>query len=253
MIPETSDGRVLFAVPWHNKVVVGTTDTPVNDAALEPVALEKEISFILDTAGAYLTTRPTRKDVLSVFAGLRPLAAPQGEQQKTKEISRSHKIIVSASKLFTMLGGKWTTYRKMGEDMLDRIEKELQWSRRASQTATLHIHGYNENTNWSDPLYFYGSDASQLKSEMNGSAGKWLSEELQIHPQQVLWAVRYEMARTLEDVLSRRTRALFLNAAESRRIAPAVLDIMAKELDQTEEWKAAQLTAFNGVSEKYML
>ncbi len=253
MIPETSDGRVLFAVPWHNKVVVGTTDTPVNDAALEPVALEKEISFILDTAGDYLTTRPTRKDVLSVFAGLRPLAAPQGEQQKTKEISRSHKIIVSASKLFTMLGGKWTTYRKMGEDMLDRIEKELQWSRRASQTATLHIHGYNENTNWSDPLYFYGSDASQLKSEMNGSAGKWLSEELQIHPQQVLWAVRYEMARTLEDVLSRRTRALFLNAAESRRIAPAVVDIMAKELGQTEDWKAAQLADFNTISEKYML
>lgn len=253
MIPETSDGRVLFAVPWHNKVVVGTTDTPVEHAALEPVALEKEISFILDTAGAYLTSKPTRKDVLSVFAGLRPLAAPQGEQQKTKEISRSHKIIVSASKLFTMLGGKWTTYRKMGEDMVDRIEKELKWDKRTSKTASLQIHGYEKNINWQDPFYYYGSDAIALKSQMNGSAGKWLSEELKIHPQQIIWAVQHEMARTLEDFLSRRTRALFLNVEETRRIAPQVVDIMAKELDETEAWKAAQLAAFNTISEKYML
>ena len=253
MIPETSDGRVLFAVPWHHKVVVGTTDTPVEDAVLEPVALEKEISFILDTAALYLTKKPTRKDVLSVFAGLRPLAAPQGEQQKTKEISRSHKIIVSASQLFTILGGKWTTYRKMGEDMLDRIEKELHWSHRDSQTATLHIHGYDTHTNWQDPLYYYGSDAHHLKSQINNSGTKWISEELKIHPQQISWAVKHEMARTLEDFLCRRTRALFLNAAESRKIAPQVVDVMAAELNQTEDWKAAQLVAFNTISEKYMI
>ncbi|MFT3980287.1 MAG: glycerol-3-phosphate dehydrogenase/oxidase [Ferruginibacter sp.] len=253
MIPETSDGRVLFAVPWHNKLVVGTTDTPVEHAALEPVALEKEISFILDTAGAYLTAKPARKDVLSVFAGLRPLAAPQGTQQKTKEISRSHKIIVSASGLFTILGGKWTTYRKMGEDMLDKIEKELQWERRPSGTASLHIHGYHTHTDFNDPLYYYGSDATLLKSQMNGSAGKWISEELKIHPQQVIWAVQHEMARTLEDVLSRRTRALFLNAAECRRIAPQVAHIMAKELGETAAWETAQLDAFSRLSENYLL
>lgn len=253
MIPETSDGRVLFAVPWHNKVVVGTTDTPVEDAVLEPVALEKEISFILDTAALYLTKKPTRKDVLSVFAGLRPLAAPQGEQQKTKEISRSHKIIVSASHLFTMLGGKWTTYRKMGEDMLDRIEKELQWNHRVSQTATLHIHGYDANTNWQDPLYYYGSDATILKSQINDSGEKWISEELNIHPRQISWAVEHEMARTLEDFLCRRTRALFLDATESRRIAIQVVEVLATKLNQTDDWKAVQLKDFNTLSEKYML
>lgn len=253
MIPQTSDGRVLFAVPWHNKVVVGTTDTPIKDVVLEPMALDKEIDFILDTAGAYLTKKPTRNDVLSVFAGLRPLAAPQGEQQQTKEISRSHKIIVSPSKLFTMLGGKWTTYRKMGEDMLDSIEKELQWQFTTSGTATMHIHGYSENTNWQHPFYYYGSDEAFLESQVKAAKSDWLSEELHIHPQQVVWAVHYEMARTVEDFLSRRTRALFLDAAESRRIAPDVANIMAIELGESETWKAAQLAAFNQVSEKYLL
>lgn len=253
MIPETSDGRVLFAVPWHEKVVIGTTDTPVENASLEPVALEKEISFILETAGAYLTVMPERKDVLSVFAGLRPLAAPKDGQQKTKEISRSHKIIVSGSKLFTILGGKWTTYRKMGEDMVNRIEKELNWPHKNPATATLHIHGYSNNTNWHEPFYFYGSDAELIRAQMNGSANKWLSESLQIHEQQVIWAVRHEMARTLDDVLSRRTRALFLDAKESRRIAPQVVDIMAKELREGEEWKVAQLKTFDELSGKYLL
>jgi glycerol-3-phosphate dehydrogenase len=141
MIPQTSDGRVLFAVPWHGKVVLGTTDTPVDKASLEPQALEKEINFILETASAYLTQKPTRSDVLSVFAGLRPLAAPkQGEP--TKEISRSHKIIVSTSNLFTILGGKWTTYRKMGEDMVNFIEKHLCWHGTKSATADWKIHGH---------------------------------------------------------------------------------------------------------------
>lgn len=253
MIPETSDGRVLFAVPWHEKVVIGTTDTPVQNASLEPVALEKEISFILETAGAYLTVMPERKDVRSVFAGLRPLAAPKDGQQKTKEISRSHKIIVSGSKLFTILGGKWTTYRKMGEDMVNRIEKELNWPHKDPATAALHIHGYSNNTNWHEPFYFYGSDAELIRAQMNGSANKWISESLQIHEQQVIWAVRHEMARTLDDVLSRRTRALFLDAKESRRIAPQVVDIMAKELREDEEWKVAQLKTFDELSGKYLL
>ena len=253
MIPKTSDGRVLFAVPWHDKVVVGTTDTPVDEASLEPVALEKEISFILETAGNYLTKKPQRSDVLSVFAGLRPLAAPQKSGQKTKEISRSHKIIVSPSHLFTILGGKWTTYRKMGEDMVNRIEKELRWTHQQPSTASLHIHGYAENINWNDPLYFYGSDAALIKSQMNGNAHEWLSEELKIHETQVTWAVKNEMARTVEDVLSRRTRALLLNAKESRRIAPRVAAIMAKVLGNDEKWETEQVEQFNKVADQYIL
>lgn len=253
MIPETSDGRVLFAVPWHDKVVLGTTDTPVEEASLEPQALEKEIAFILETAGNYLSTKPQRSDVLSVFAGLRPLAAPQNGDQKTKEISRSHKIIVSTSNLFTILGGKWTTYRKMGEDMVNRIEKELKWEHKKPATASLHIHGFAADTNWNDPFYFYGSDTPLIRQHMNGSSNEWLSEELKIHKTQIKWAIEHEMARTVEDVLSRRTRALLLNAKESRRIAPECAAIMANVLGKDEQWKKDQVETFNKLAEQYIL
>jgi glycerol-3-phosphate dehydrogenase len=253
MIPNTSDGRVLFAVPWHDKVVVGTTDTPVEEASLEPQALEKEIRFILETAGNYFTRPPQRADVLSVFAGLRPLAAPQKIGQKTKEISRSHKIIVSPSHLFTILGGKWTTYRKMGEDMINYVEKNLHWTHKEPGTASLHIHGYSNDMNWQDPLYFYGSDAQLLRQQINGTANQWLSDELKIHRQQVVWAVQHEMARTVEDVLSRRTRALLLNARESRRIAPEVAAIMAGILGKDKAWEQQQITAYDKLAEQYVL
>ena len=253
MIPKTADGRVLFVVPWHDKLVVGTTDTPIDAASLEPVALEQEIQFILDTAAGYLTTRPQRSDVLSVFAGLRPLAAPQGDGQRTKEISRSHKIMVSGSGLFTILGGKWTTYRKMGEDMINRIEKELQWKQRRTATEHLHVHGAADNMDWNDPLYFYGSDAGLLRKRMNGNADNWISESLHIHEVQVLWAVEHEMARTLEDVLSRRTRALLLDAKESMRIAKPVAAIMAKALEKDEQWIEEQVHAFKALAEHYKL
>ena len=253
MIPETSDGRVLFAVPWHDKVVVGTTDTPVDEASLEPKALEKEIAFILETAGDYFSHKPQRSDVLSVFAGLRPLAAPKKGEKKTKEISRSHKIVVSPSQLFTILGGKWTTYRKMGEDMVDRIEKDLHWQRNAPATSGLHIHGYENNINWKDPFYFYGSDARLIRMQMNGDAHEWISEALKIHKTQIIWAVEHEMARTIEDFLSRRTRALLLDARESRRIAPQVAIVMAKALGRNQEWIDEQVTSFNQLVEQYIL
>lgn len=253
MIPETSDGRVLFAVPWHNKVVVGTTDTLVDEASLEPHALEKEISFILETASAYFTKKPQRSDVLSVYAGLRPLAAPAEGEQKTKEISRSHKIIVSSSGLFTILGGKWTTYRKMGQDMVDCIEKKLHWSHIKTTTASMHIYGYVEKVNWNDPLYFYGSDGLKIREQMNGTANEWISESLKIHRLQVQWAVEHEMARTVEDVLSRRTRALLLNARESIRIAPEVAKIMSKELNKDEQWIKDQVEIYTRLAENYIL
>jgi glycerol-3-phosphate dehydrogenase len=232
---------------------VGTTDTPVDEASLEPKALEKEINFILETAAGYLAQRPTRADVLSVFAGLRPLAAPKQGEQKTKEISRSHKIIVSASNLFTILGGKWTTFRKMGEDMVNCIEKTLSWDHRKPSTASLHIHGYAEKVDWQDPFYFYGSDAPLLKQRMNGSAGIWISESLKIHKMQVKWAVENEMARTVEDVLSRRTRALLLDARESIRIAPEVARLMAESLGKDELWVEKEVKQYVSLAEQYIL
>ena len=253
MIPKTSDGRVLFAVPWHGKVVVGTTDTPVKDASLEPIALEKEIAFILDTAGLYLKKNPTRADVLSVFAGLRPLASPKDGEQKTKEISRGHRILVSPSGLFTIIGGKWTTYRKMGEDMVNRIEQELHWEPRKTATEALPIHGTILTTDWNDPMYFYGSDATVLRNMMNESANGWISDSLQIHEAQVIWAIRNEMARTLEDVLSRRTRALLLDAKESVRIAKPVAEIMAREMGKDADWVNNQVTSYWHLAEKYRL
>ncbi len=229
MIPQTSDGRVLFAVPWHKEVVVGTTDTPVRQIAMDPRPLEQEIEFILNTAGAYLNKKPARKDVLSVFAGLRPLAAPKEGKEKTKEISRNHKIIFSSTGLFTIIGGKWTTYRKMGEDMINHMERKLGWPVTNSKTKHLPIHGYFTGADWTDPFYFYGSDAIYIKENINGVL---VSEKLNIYEAQVRWAVTHEMARTVEDVLARRTRALFLDAAECMRIAEQVSEIMMQELQQ---------------------
>ena len=253
MIPATSDGRVLFAVPWHGKVVVGTTDTPVSEASLEPQALEKEIAFILENVSRYFVHQPKRSDVLSVFAGLRPLAAPQKENQKTKEISRSHKILVTPSHLFTILGGKWTTYRKMGEDMVDRVEKELQWPHKKTATKQLSIHGAIANVDQNDPFYFYGSDTLSVKALMNGHSNEWLSTSLKIHEAQVIWAVQHEMARTVEDVLSRRTRALLLDARESIRMAGPVATIMAKALQKDERWISEQVAAYTKLAEGYVL
>ncbi|GAB3431097.1 glycerol-3-phosphate dehydrogenase/oxidase [Niabella aquatica] len=252
MIPKTSDGRVLFAVPWHQEVVVGTTDTLVGEPSLEPRALEEEVNFILNTASQYLTKKLARKEVKSIYVGLRPLAAPQEGSQKTKEISRSHKILHSGSYLFTVIGGKWTTFRKMGEDMVDYIEKELNWSRTISVSKSFKIHGYQQNVDWMDPLYFYGSDAEGIRGKLAGK-NDWLSERLRIYRAQLDWAVRHEMARTVEDFLARRTRALFLDAEESMRMAPEVAELMAILLDKEKSWAEEQVTAFNKIAEKYRL
>lgn len=255
MIPKTDDGRVLFAVPWHNKVVVGTTDTPLTEASLEPVALEEEINFILNTAGRYLTKAPSRKDVLSIFAGLRPLAAPKGDIKKTKEISRSHKIFISDSDLFTMVGGKWTTFRRMAEDMVRKVEETKGWTVTHSKTRTMHLHGYMTNINLNDPLYFYGSDREyilQLAKTEKGLEGM-ISKKIDLNRAQVAWAVRNEMARTVEDVISRRIRCLLLDASECVRIAPVVADLMAKEMGKDEDWVKKEIKDFNKIAACYIL
>ena len=162
MVPQTSDGRVLFAVPWNGYVVVGTTDTQIEDPLEEPVALEEEIDFILKNAGAYMTTPPTREDVKSVFSGLRPLAAPENNGSATKEISRHHKVTVSTSGLVSILGGKWTTYRKMSEDLINTAQSVGGLPERACITHSLPIHGYDYNSDWTNPLHVYGTDIDKI-------------------------------------------------------------------------------------------
>lgn len=253
MIPHTSDGRVLFAIPWHNKVVVGTTDTPVEQATLEPKALEKEINFILGTAGQYLTLQPQRSDVLSVFAGLRPLAAPKEGGRKTKEISRSHKILVSRSHLFSIIGGKWTTYRKMGEEMIDRVEKELGWSPTPSVSDSFPVHGFVRQLADGNPFDFYGSDAVYLKEAADKDVDGWIDRSIGLHRAQVIWAIRKELARSVEDVLARRTRVLFTDARRAMEVAPAVAAVMAGELGQDATWQKRQIADFVRVAYNYLL
>ncbi|MFN3556792.1 MAG: glycerol-3-phosphate dehydrogenase/oxidase [Bacteroidales bacterium] len=253
MIPKTDDGRVLFAVPWHNKVVVGTTDTPVDSASLEPVALEEEIKFILETAGRYLTKAPQRPDVLSIFAGLRPLAAPKAGSSKTKEISRSHKIVVSDSHLFTMVGGKWTTFRRMAQDMVEKVEQTKNWKRTESKTKKFRIHGYKREIDLNDPMYVYGTDKEKILNLATAEPALegMLSESLQLLKAQVAWAVREEMARSVEDVLSRRTRCLLLDARESMKVAPQVAAIMAQELGKDKAWEESQVAEFTDLALNY--
>lgn len=255
MIPKTSDGRVLFVVPWHDKLVVGTTDTPIGSHSLEPVALEAEIDFILNTAANYLTKAPARKDVLSVFAGLRPLAAPQDDSSKTKEISRSHKLIVSPSGMVTMIGGKWTTYRKMGEDAVDKAIEVGGLKHEISKTKDLAVHGSVQGTNWNDQLYFYGNDRDAvlaLASE-NPEWSKKLHPKYDYLQTEVIWAVRHEMARTVEDMLARRIRLLFLDARAAIEAAPLVAKLMAEELKKDVAWQEEQVKVFTGLAQTYLL
>jgi len=255
MIPKTNDGRVLFAVPWYNRVILGTTDIPKAQASIEPSATEEEIDFILETAGRFLARKPTRADIKCVFAGLRPLAAPKNENGKTKEISRKHKIIISRSGLVSVIGGKWTIYREMGEDVINKCIRSANLPQKKSNTRDLKLHGYKLSKDGENALDQYGSDMDEIKRMIKAQPelGELLSEELQITRAQVVWSVKNEFARKLEDVLSRRTRALILDVKESQRIAPAVAEIMANELGYNGEWKEAQLNEYNELSKNYLV
>lgn len=255
MIPSTDDGRVLFAVPWHGRVVLGTTDTPLRDISAEPRALAAEIEFILRTAGRYLARPPRRADVRSVFAGLRPLAAPQDGSDQTKEISRSHKILVSDAGLLTITGGKWTTYRRMGQDAVDRAIQLGQLPQRPSQTTRLPIHGAQPTTDFSNHLHVYGRDLPALQALMRQQPelAELLVPEAEFVRAEVVWAARYELARTVEDVLARRVRLLFLDAAAALRAAPTVAALLAAELGHDAAWQQAQVTAFAELARGYQL
>jgi glycerol-3-phosphate dehydrogenase len=256
MVPQTSDGRVLFAVPWYDKVVVGTTDTLIDDISLEPGPLEQEIEFVLRTAGRYLLNDPGRENVLSVFAGLRPLAASGDDGKSTKEISRHHKVMVSVSGLISVIGGKWTTYRKMAEDAVDYAIMVGELSEKKCPTHDLPIHGYVKSPgSVLDPMSVYGQDRSRIEELSHDlfPDEPCLSEPLGLQKAQVVWAVREEMARTLEDVLARRTRALFLDAKESLRIAPEAVKIMALELEHDHDWIQAQLDHFDRLARRHLI
>lgn len=254
MIPKTDDGRVLFVVPWHNKVIVGTTDTPVKEPALDPQALNSEIDFILATAGKYLTRKPVKEDIRSVFAGMRPLIAPLSEAKKTKEISRSHKVICSPSALITVIGGKWTTYRKMAEDTINTAIRHQLVPHKECATHHLPIHGFCSNPDFANPMHVYGTDSGCIETlvQQDGELGKPLHKNHPYIQAQVIWAVREEMARTVEDVLSRRIRLLLLDARAATEAAPLTARLMARELNKNNHWEEEQVNAFTSHASSYI-
>ena len=247
MVPHTRDGRVMFAIPWHGHVVVGTTDTPIPKVRLEPTPQKGEIDFILETARDYLAHRPTRSDILSVFTGIRPLVNA-ARSSSTAALSREHTITISQSGLLTIAGGKWTTYRKMAEDCLEHAIVLARLEERPCITQHLPIHGTSRGE--PGPLAVYGSDVAQIEELARGQPmlQNPLHPALPIIGAQVIWAVRHEMARTVEDVLARRTRALFLNSLAAIEMAPAVAGLMATELGQGQSWQVRQLQDFAQVA-----
>ncbi len=254
MVPHTSDGRVLFAIPWHGHTLVGTTDTPVAEAALEPVAQEQEIEFILHTASLYLAKKPSRSDVTSVFAGIRPLVR-DGSSANTAALSRGHTVRIENSGMITVCGGKWTTYRNMAEDCVNHAATLGHLPERACVTHQLNIHGHHSHADRFGALEYYGSDAAGVQelAENEPSLATVLHEELPYIGAEVVWAVREELARTVEDVLARRTRALFLNARAAIEMAPQVASLMAKELDRDAGWVDAQVKAFRETAAGFLL
>jgi glycerol-3-phosphate dehydrogenase len=249
MVPHTRDGRVMFAIPWHNHAVVGTTDTPIAQPNLEPRPMDGEIEFILETAGNYLTRRPARVDILSVFTGIRPLVKA-GDPSNTAALSREHTITISKSGLLTIAGGKWTTYRKMAEDAVDHAIVLARLDEKPCVTQTLAIHGCHEEAGDKGSLAGYGADASRIGEliRQQPELGQPLNPALPVNAAQVVWAAREEMSRTVDDVLARRTRALFLNARAAIAMAPVVARLLARELGRDEAWQQRQISEFNQIA-----
>jgi glycerol-3-phosphate dehydrogenase len=228
MIPHTSDGRVLFAIPWHNHTLVGTTDTAIEKIDLEPKPFEKEIDFVLQTAGEYLHKSPTKADILSVFVGIRPLVKAD-DAKNTASLSRDHTIEIDNSGMLTVTGGKWTTYRRMAEDAINQAAMLAKLPEKDCITKNLKI---------------YQTPKTQ---------GELLHPDFEYTVEDVVRAVREEMARSVEDVLARRLRILFLNAKTALEVAPKVAGIMMQELDKNETWKAEQIQTFHEVAKNYLV
>jgi glycerol-3-phosphate dehydrogenase len=253
MVPHTRDGRVMFAIPWHDHVVVGTTDTPIKEVLLEPEPLPAEIDFILETASGYLERRPSRSDILSVFAGIRPLVK-EGGAAATATLSRDHKIQISSAGLLTIVGGKWTTYRRMAEDCVDHAAVLGHLEERPCTTRDLRIHGYHPQADALGPLAVYGADAEGIRglARERPELEEPLHDALPVIGAQVVWAARHEMARTVEDVLARRTRALCLNARAALAMAPETGRLLALELGRDEAWQRDQVEDFGRTARLYL-
>ena len=246
---------MLFAVPWHGRTIVGTTDTELADTPLEPRAREEEITFLLEHAAIYLAHDPKRSDVLSVYCGVRPLVRTAGDKG-TAELARDHVLMLSKSNLVTITGGKWTTYRKMGEDTVDMAALVAGLEERPSVTAGMRLHGWLKSPVEAEGLLaLYGSDGPAVRRVMGERPG-WdarLHARLPYFVGEVAWAARSEMARTVEDVLARRTRALLLDARASVEVAPVVAAILAEELGRDAVWQRNQVDDYRKLAEAYML
>ena len=253
MVPHTDDGRVLFAIPWHQRVIVGTTDTPVNEVSFEPHPLDNEIDFLLEHTARYLTKDPTEDDILSAFAGIRPLVSRSPEDD-TAAISRDHTIHISRSGLLTIAGGKWTTYRKMAEDTIDQAATLGALEEKISITKTLRLHGYHQNASQFRELAHYGADAPLVRDLLRSDTrfDEPLHEDSTVKTGEVIWAARHEMARTVEDFLSRRTRSLLLGAETAIAMAPRVAELMAEELARDDNWIQNEVRAFEELARGYL-
>ena len=254
MIPKTDDGRVLFAIPWYGKVVVGTTDTPLETITLEPKALDEEVDFILATAGKYLTRPPGKEDILCIFAGLRPLAANHNNSQTTKEISRRHKITLFPSGLLSIIGGKWTSYRRMAEETIDKAIKAGILENKKCVTRTLSFYNNNNAVLKSERLKIYGSKAAEIEKLIDDKPflGQLIDKRLPYTRAEIVWICRNEMPRTLEDILARRTRSLFLDTRASVAASVEVADLMAEELGFDKTWKEEQIKEYNKLTSNYL-
>lgn len=251
LVPHTDDGRVLFAVPWHDKIIIGTTDTPVAKPDIEPRAFPEEIDFILQQIGRYLERVPEKSDIRSVFAGLRPLV--KGSSKKTAELARDHLVIVTDSGLITITGGKWTTYRRMAEDTVNTAITRGGLSEKTCVTASLPIHGAME-TDLSDPLHFHGTDARAIRDLVAADPrlGEKLHSRLPYILAEIVWAAREELCMTVEDALSRRTRSLLLDARAAIECAGTVATLLAAETGQDSHWQEQQIAAFSALAADYL-
>lgn len=253
LVPHTADGRVMFAIPWHGHTLVGTTDTPVAEAPIEPRPFAEEVDFILETAAQYLDHAPSRRDILSAWAGIRPLVKAGGGGG-TSALSRDHSIHVDRNGLLTIAGGKWTTCRKMAEDCVNQAALLAGLPERDCVTRSLRIHGFHHNAAQFGHLGVYGSDAIRIEDliRQHPSLDTRLDAALPYTEAEAVFAIRNEMARTLPDLLSRRLRALPLNARAAMRMAPRAAELMAAELGREDAWVNSQIRAFTKLAQGYL-
>ncbi len=256
MVPRTDDGRVVFIIPWQGRTLVGTTDTPLPAPSVEPTALEEEIDFVLRHAGRYLTRKPARADVLAVYAGLRPLVRGkdnddnQGDSgEATSKLGRDHTLLVSASGLVTITGGKWTTYRRMAEETVDRAAVVAGLPARPCPTRNLRLHGVAaRNRDWLE----LGATDDEVATYEARHAGR-LHPHLPYSLAMAAYVIDCEMPVKLEDVLSRRLRALLLDARAAVEAAPQVAALMAALQGRDDTWARAEVAAFRRLAEEHYL